>query len=302
MRAIEARDPVGGMMKTAAWHTEQRATIGGSTAPLLLDWVPRSITRGRPGPVVAYERMTGRQDPDQEEDPSAARGRLFEDDAIEILAEASVEVIPHDQLRFLYRDELPWAHALPDAWTRPRPEVATPVEIKWPDPAVWRRVQDEGVTDAHWCQCQHTLAVTQADRMPIYYFHCVFPTVFLGIWLERDDEFLARLMELESSFFAAIQEGTFDAWLSDYYPVVDRTVPAAAKPKGRAVIREDERAVDLAREYQRAARLLEQAQRLEQRGKNRLMECCADPLTEIRADGKRVLRVHNRPGYRRIRR
>lgn len=289
--------------KSFDWHLEQRATIGGSTAPLLMELGSKYVTGNRPGPLVAYERMTKpEQAADEEESPDAARGRLFEDDALEILTEAGYVAERHNQNEFVYNDAYPWAHGLPDGWimngTGEDNDRLFPLEIKWPSPTIWRRVQDEGCRDADWCQCQHNMALTGYAKMKLCYFNCEFPPHFLAVMLDRDDEFIGRMMAVESSFFVALKEGTFERWMAEYYPTIERVEPQ--KPKGKAVIREDERAVELGLEYRHATSLLDRAGMLQERAKQRLFECCTAPLTEIREDDKRVVRVHNREDYRRI--
>ena len=173
---------------TPEWQKECHGTIGASKAAAVLGVSPWST------PYQAWLELTGQAAPTFTS-PAMLRGIMLEPVAIELLRRAGHEVEPHPQDKFLYSDDYPFAHVLPDAMC-----VWGYVEIKVPSPQVWGQMALRGIPEHYRVALQHAMAVQGYDAILFVALNPV-TMELLTIMVEADDAEQQRIMDAERDFW-----------------------------------------------------------------------------------------------------
>jgi predicted phage-related endonuclease len=191
--------------KNEDWLRKHLSTIGGSNAAT-------AVGQGFGGPARRQElaermraAIAGDPIPTVEVNSDMRRGSLMEPLAAEIFSEQTgIEVRPHDQGEFVQREDIEFAHALPDYWTRDVESL--PVEIKCPRPQTCSKIALRGLPDYYYLQAIHNLAILRKPMMHFAIFNPVDVEV-MHLQVERDTTFEERLFEAEAKFFEQLKSG-----------------------------------------------------------------------------------------------
>ncbi|MFQ5591322.1 MAG: lambda-exonuclease family protein [Phycisphaerae bacterium] len=185
-------------MKSPEWLAKWNKTIGGSRAAAVAGKSPWDT------PANVYDEMRGEKPPrDLSDNPDVRRGLLLEPVAAAQLEEQiGRPVRHHNQEHFVYNNNLPFAHTLPDAWLG----IAEPVELKVPRPQTWQRMYLQGIPDHYTIQAQHCMAITDAK---VVHFAALCPVTMAVLYvpIERDQPFIDDLMSREEEFYNAVLAG-----------------------------------------------------------------------------------------------
>jgi predicted phage-related endonuclease len=223
------------------WRRLHMATIGGSSAAAV-------VGKARfKRPMDLWKRMAmvleGKLPADTPPSGDMRRGLLHEPIAMEQLAkEVGASVTPHVQNLFLYRDDSPWAHALPDAWVG-----EDMVELKCPRPGTVARVNIRGLFDEWTMQAQHNMHVARAlrprcRRCLVTMYDSIEATTFIHP-VDYDPAYAAELMEHEREFYESIKAGT--------PPPLDPEATAADEIDPDTIALDDEESIQLAETWLR---------------------------------------------------
>lgn len=186
--------------RSPAWLAEQASTIGGSSAAAVL-----SQSRFRTARQV-WQRMRAARfgelpEPGRISD-DMMRGIMLEPLARTLLArELKVPIRPHDQDQFVYAEEYPWAHTLPDGWAG---EI--PVELKCPRPGTVARCNLAGLLTEWEIQAQHMMAVTHRPRCCVGLLDPITVRIH-PFWVELHPEFVRDMMAGEEAFWNTLEAG-----------------------------------------------------------------------------------------------
>lgn len=234
--------------KSRSWLREYYSTIGASQAATVVGASPWN------SPLDLYETMRNVADgidPEPiEPNSDMERGNRLEPIAREILAETIGEIREHDQDEFCYSPMYPFAHALPDGWTK----GGSVIELKVPRPATIAKLRREGIPRHYLCQVQHQMAVTGTEE-------CVFAALdpvnmdMVIVPVDRDKDLIDQLMEAEQSFVEGVRCGRPPVVLDD--PTID--LPADT---GGIVTLDTAEAKQAAQHFLRCKAMLEDAKAL----------------------------------------
>ena len=189
------------------------------------------------------------------------RGILTEPLHLQLLEEAAgKEVVQHDQDEFIYHPAYPWAHTLPDGWIDWEGKTV-PVQLKCPRARNWNRLRLEGIKGFWLLGCQHSIAVTDSE---MEYFSVLNPETMqlLHYPVERDDELIVQLMDIEQHFFDLVRKGE--------EPEDDTDRPELPEIKGEMVTLYTEDAKEAAVALREARQLRKDAEDLEKLAKDRV--------------------------------
>ena len=181
------------------WRDVQRKTIGGSTAAAVAGLARFKTDRD------AYFAMTAKEPQESIDSPDMMRGRYLEAVALRrFVEETGIRCKAHPQNRFVYNPAMPWAHALPDALTTHHREKEG-VEAKVPRPSTFASWVADGFPKEYVIQAHHSIAVVGTPRWHLTAMNPVTMDV-LHVVVERDEETIRVLMELEAAFFDRVQK------------------------------------------------------------------------------------------------
>lgn len=198
------------LTRSHEWLTKQLITLGSSAAGVVANESPYQ------SPVDLYTAMVAAAEgritaKDMNDDMK--RGIVTEPLHRDLLAsEIGKRVHDHNQDDFIYNDQYPWAHALPDGWVlynseEPPAHGNIPVQLKCPRVRGWQEIKLKGI-HGHWLLgSQHTLAVTGA---PYEIFSVLNPESMRLIYFPvyRDEKLILSLMDMEKKFYATFMERT----------------------------------------------------------------------------------------------
>lgn len=184
--------------RSDAWLIEQARTFGGSTAAVALNqhrWITRPqlwerMRAAHQGQVSALQRPLS---------DDMRRGLVFEAKALELLAERlGTEIRPHNQSKFIYNPDFPWAHALPDGWTNNG--IA---EVKVPRPGTIARCNISGLLPEWKIQGWHNMAICGTHIYEVGLLDPISALIhdFVVAW---DQEAIDELMEAERLFHESV--------------------------------------------------------------------------------------------------
>ena len=184
-----------------AWRREHLKSIGGSTAPAVLG-VSRFRTPAQVWDQLHAVLVENRVPPPLRESDDLRRGKVFEHVAIDLMAERlGVSIHPHDQTRFIQRDDAPWAHALPDAWIGD-----DPVEVKVPRPGTVSKANMKGLLKEWVVQAVHNVAICDARGCHFGYLDPISAVLYYE-YVPRDPKMENDILEQEQAFWASVQAG-----------------------------------------------------------------------------------------------
>ncbi len=191
--------------KTPEWLKEYNDHIGSSRAAGLMGKC-RFLD-----PLKIYRYMRHEEEmPDISGSPDVRRGTMFEPVALQLLKEATagevVKIEAHPQDSFQYHQDYPWANALPDVWATRKNGEEYPIEVKWPRPATFRRIQMGGLLPENSIQGQHQLAILDEPMLEFCICCCVTLDIII-VPVERDDTFIADMMQVQSDFMSRVKKG-----------------------------------------------------------------------------------------------
>lgn len=242
------------LAKSQAWLDQHKATIGSSIAAAVIGEHPCMTIQD------AYDYMIGEAAP-AEFNQDMERGVLLEPIARRKLAETlKTKIEPHPDGEFLYSTKYPHAHALPDGWITVVGDV--PVELKVPRPQNWQKMKLNGMHGYWFVQCAHQLAVTGAPWLEFGALNPVTMEV-LSLKVERDEAFIALLMEREAEFFKAVQ--------ARQRPIAEPVKLDIPEQAGELTKIDTPEALDAARAYIEADQLSKDAEQLREDAKLKLL-------------------------------
>lgn len=233
-----------------------------------------------------YEEMFGgRPMPDISNAPDIRRGRVLEPIARKYMADAiGMKIVEHDQNLFVYNEQYPWAHTLPDGWV---PGEGVGVELKCPRQHVWKRNYLDGIEPKYQIQCQHSMALTGAKAWWIGLFDSVAIDI-LAVKLDRDEAMIAKIMEAEHEF---------------YRNGVAGIAPPAGKPDagleiegvgGAMVSLEGPEIVGAVEAWRESEDLVKEATALKDAAKGRLLALLGSNTSgRVTVDGRPLATLHN---------
>lgn len=267
------------MPKSSRWLKEYRRTIGGSRAAAIMGKSPWKTRR------QAYDEMAGvGQQEDISDSPDIRRGTLMEPLAIkELQRQTGIKVKPWPQSKFWYDNEIPFAHALPDA----ADSLDNPMElaeVKVPRPATWQKMFLDGVPEHYQIQAHHQMMVTGCK---VVHFAALCPVTMqiLYVPIYRDRSIEDEIWLEEEEFWEALQKGI---------PPEEETPPVLDLPPigGSLVHLHSDEAIKAALAYRDAKSLLDEAEEIVNDAKARLLGMAGDSADAFEVDG--VLRCYHR--------
>ena len=246
------------------WILEQARTIGSSAAgvcagespymtPFELWHVIRRAIHGDIHPSALNDDMR--------------RGLLTEPLHRGLLAdELGMVVTEHPQNQFIYNDEYPWAHALPDGWLYPgegEEGLEIPVQLKCPRPRAWHTIQREGIHGYWLLGSQHSIAVCDVNYE---HFSVLNPETMRLVHfpVHRDDELISGLMDIEHRFYESI--------MADEPPESNEVEHDLPDLSGDLLRLTDQAAIDAAQAFLEAKDMMKDAEELLEECKAKVKE------------------------------
>jgi len=205
--------------RSTAWLAEWNKTIGASRAGAVAGHSRFSTPRR-----VAEEMLGIRPRPDLSRNPDIIRGTLLEPVAMRVYEmETGHEITPHPPEDFVYHEDYPFAHSLPDGWV----DAGCIAEIKVPRPMVWERQRLYGIEREYVDQVLHSMEICQATCGMLILMH----PVTMGLLCQQIDgtdpahqEATGSLMETEAAFWERLQAGELPP--EDAPAAKDEPIPA----------------------------------------------------------------------------
>lgn len=258
------------MKRSTDWLTKQLVTIGSTAAGVIAGESPYQT------PLDLYRAMVAANEAritEKDFTDDMRRGLLTEALHRQLLEdELGKKVHEHDQDMFLTNSAYPWAHALPDGWVfevegETRAE-RMPVQLKCPRPRSWHEIKLKGIHGYWLLGSQHTLAVTGS---PFEYFSVlnVETMRLIHFPVYRDDNLIARLMQIEEEFFRNVEQRM--------EPILAAPQPLELPPAGGELVTlETEEAANAAATFMVAEELVKEAQSLYDTAKTRIKDLMGD--------------------------
>lgn len=220
-------------IKDPKWIEEYYARVSGSTSAASVGLDPYK-TRSQ----LALEMRDPSARPDFSDNPNILKGVFGEKAALWWLQNAiDAEVDPTAQDEFWTNPKYPHAHCLPDA-TIDEKRIC---EVKVVGYGVLKRMKSFGVPQNYILQCQHNLAVSDAEVCHFGAFNFDYQDGYTEA-VERNDELIEALMRNEAEFLEAVKSG---ADIAD--PAFEGS--EMALPKLACKVVDDAEALEAAREF-----------------------------------------------------
>jgi len=266
-------------VKAKEWLAEWNRTIGGSRAPAVTGADPYK------SPADVFDEMTGATPLVPIDGPDVMRGIRLEPVARERFAEVmDLCVDTHDQRKFIYNESLPWAHCLPDGWVLEK-GATIPVEIKIPRPTKYARVDQTGLPDNWFTQCQHNMAVMGVTRIHF----CMFNVVTFEVWhdvIPLVPEVVEAIMARERELWEAVQ--------ARKRPEVEVQPVELPKVAGKLSIVTTRQAIHAAQRYLEAKQLVADAEEILNTAKSSLIDSAGGAETwEVHDEGRPIIRCYH---------
>lgn len=276
-------------MSRDEWLTARRRGIGGSDAAVIAGLDPFK------SPIRLWMEKRGEIEPEPAGE-AAQWGLLLEPIIAEEFTRRTGKRVRRRNA-ILQHPEHPWMIANID-----REVVGEPALLEIKTTSAWNRaaVSEDRLPDRYIIQGQHYLAVTGRQRC--YYAVLVGGQKLVITHVDRDDELIAQLIELEAEFWRHVQDGTpppMDG-SDDARELLDRLYPDA-DPESVVVLPPD--AEGLIRAYHEAKVAEAEAVARKREAENRLKALMGDkaigriagqdvvtwkPVTQARLDTKRL--------------
>lgn len=179
--------------KPPEWKARWRAHIGGGRAAAAAG-IHEYLT-----PLQLYLSMVDGVDLDLEANPNILRGMLLEPIALARLQmlHPELDIVPHDQDKFIHNPKYPHSSDLPDFWVR-REGQELPGQVKCPTPENYKRL-DEAIPAYIEANCIHSAAMNNAPAILLVCLHPVTMELFQKLY-EPTKTTTDFLMEAEQHF------------------------------------------------------------------------------------------------------
>ena len=181
-------------------QAERRTGLGGSHIAAMY-----SIGYGC-ARALQYDRRGTPEDYPKEETAEMERGRLLEPIALEVYKLRTGRSAKPDGSLYRHPDH-PWMVVRPDGWTgKQGAEIGGVLEFKVLGQWSFRRQKRQGLEEAYILQMQHAMCVLDAKGGSVGIL-CLEPWQFIWFDVERNEEFIRRLIEDEAEFWSKVQNG-----------------------------------------------------------------------------------------------
>lgn len=191
IRKIPTKD-----MSREEWLEERRKSIGGSDAGAILGLNKYASA------YSVWAEKTGKVIPEDISDKEAVRlGHDLEDYVARRFMEDAGKLVRREN-HFLYNDEYPFAHALPD-----RMVMGEKAGLECKTTSSWEIIKQcrEGKYPDQWyAQIMHYMMVTGAERW--YLAVCCFGSGFYWFTIERNEDEIAALAAAERDFWERVEK------------------------------------------------------------------------------------------------
>lgn len=183
--------------RTPEWHTERRGGIGSSDAPIITGDAPWGDL------LTLYAVKSGIIDEPAFDNPQTEWGRRLEDVVAEWFTESTGKKVRRVNRVLRHRDH-DWMRASLDRAVVGEKAVVEIKTRRYPDDE-WGPSGTSEIPAHYLVQVQHQLAVTGYDLAYV-------PVLFAGsdprlYTVQRDDELIASLIELEAEFTECVRTG-----------------------------------------------------------------------------------------------
>jgi putative phage-type endonuclease len=249
--------------RSKEWITKQLLTIGSTAAGVVAGMSPYQSRAELYDAMVEAEagRIT-----EKDMNDDMRRGIITEPLHREILRdELGKRVHDHDQEQFIYHEDYPWAHALPDGWLYDMDNGdQIPVQLKCPRISSWHKIKLTGIHSYWLIGTQHTLAITGAPY-EIFSVLNVETMRIIQFPVYRDNEMIAGLMQIEKQFYQLFEERL--------RPVDNEHIPMEVPAiEGEMITLETDEAKNVSDAYLAAKELREEAGTLMETAEKRIVD------------------------------
>lgn len=280
------------MKRSTEWLSKQLLTIGSTAAGIVAGTSPYEMQMRE-----LYDAMVAAADGRFSAkliNDDMRRGLLTEPLHRVLLQEAlGTMVEDHDQENFLYNQNYPWAHALPDGWIFKTTQVPNlqgtlhetiPVQLKCPRIKGWYDIKLKGIHGYWLVGSQHSLAIT---GHPYEHFSVlnVESMRLIHFPVYRDQEFIDRLMQIEKFFYEQFER-------RERPEVVPTTPVDLPQLEGNLLTINTKEANDIVFAYKAARELRQEAQALMEDAEARITELMGDARV-VQLPALRCYRIQN---------
>ena len=182
-------------MTREQWLEARRTSIGGSDSSAIVGYNPFS------SPYTVWADKTGRL-PEREDNEAMKQGRDLEEYVAQRWCEDTGKKVRKVNA-ILFNEDYPFAHANID---RMVVGENAGLECKTTSVLNLQRFKDGDYPNSYYIQCMHYLAVTGLDRW--YLAVLVLNKALYTYTIERDEEAIAALMQMESDFWRYVENDT----------------------------------------------------------------------------------------------
>ena len=258
------------MAKSKEWHKRRRLGIGGSDAPVIIMGDSHPFTTLQ----ELWEDKLGILPPKKETAPMK-RGTALEPLVLKLYAEQTGRTtstaninVNHPEHKFIIGNI--------DGWQKCEEKGDGIVEIKCPNMRTFMKCKREGPLDYYIIQVQHYLAASGAKYATIAIFNAELWEL-LTFDIDRDEEFIAHLIEEECKFWDLVQSKTPPTVTAKEHKMPE------LKDMTDMVKMDSDGWADAVETYKMAKEMREEAEEIERDARNRianLMEVSKATLAE----------------------